>query len=95
MSIMNNKKNLFEEISKNTGLAKKDVEEIFNLIFINVEKKLKSSEEFSIPQFGKFKIIQRKARQGRNPRTGEMIKIASQKVIVFRPSKTLKDKFNN
>ncbi|BDV03366.1 MAG: transcriptional regulator [Candidatus Hepatoplasma scabrum] len=92
---MNNKKDLFEDISKNTSIAKKDVQEIFNLIFINVEKSLKSNEEFAIPQFGKFKLVSRQAREARNPRTGEKIKIPAQKAVVFRPSKTLKMKFNN
>lgn len=92
---MNNKKDLFEDISKNTGLAKKDVQEIFDLIFINVEKSLKSSAEFAVPQFGKFKLVSRSAREARNPRTGEKIKIPAQKAVVFKPSKTLKQKFNN
>jgi DNA-binding protein HU-beta len=55
---------------------------------------LANGEEVMLRGFGSFKISERKARQGRNPRTGETINLPATKAIHFKPSKELKDKMN-
>jgi DNA-binding protein HU-beta len=60
-------------------------------IFSTVTKALKKKDTVALVGFGTFKVGQRKARQGRHPRTGEEIKIKAKKVAKFVPGKALKD----
>ena len=59
-----------------------------------IESTLKAGGEVSIPPLGKFKTSERKARDGRNPATGETIKIAASRAPKFQPAKALKDALN-
>jgi DNA-binding protein HU-beta len=54
-----------------------------------------AGEEISLPGFGKFKVKDTPAREGRNPSTGATIKIAASKKLAFTPAKALKDSLNN
>lgn len=84
------KAELVAEIAKKTKLTKADTERVLNS-FIEVAKKtLKKEKRLALAGFGTFVITKRKARKGRNPRTGEAIKIKAGKVVKFRAGKSLK-----
>jgi len=80
---------IVEAIAVETGLTKKDV-----LAVLNAQAELAYAQAlvgFTIPGIGKLVVVQRKARMGRNPATGESIKIAAKKVLKFRIAKAAKD----
>ena len=85
------KKILADEIAEQQGLTKKAAAEIVNYVFDEASKTLKKGGVVDISGFGKFSIKKRAARKGRNPQTGETIKIKASKVPSFKASKTLKD----
>ena len=85
------KKVLAEEIAEKQGLTKKAATEVVNYIFDEAATTLKKGGTVDIFGFGKMSITKRKARKGRNPQTGEVIKIKATKVPTFKASKTLKE----
>lgn len=86
------KQELLDTISKhNKELTKKQVTAVVDTLFSSMAKTIKKEGGFSYPGFGSFKIRKRKARQGRNPQTGETIKIKASKTVGFKPAKALKD----
>ena len=85
------KAELVNEIAKIANITKADAERSLNA-FINVAKKtLKKEGKLALAGFGSFVVVKRKARKGRNPQTGEIIKIKASKVVRFRPGKALKE----
>ena len=88
-----NKAELLAAISEETGISKKDTEQTINAFVEVVQKALKKGDKIAIAGFGTFDVSQRKAREGRNPATGETIKIAASKSPKFKPSKNFKDLF--
>ncbi len=76
--------------SNNGDLSKKAMEEIVDSIFQIIAKDIKKSKRFAYPGFGTFNVRARKARKGRNPQTGEVIKIKASKTVRFKPAPTLK-----
>jgi DNA-binding protein HU-beta len=86
------KAELITELAAKTKLTKADTERVLNA-FIDVAKKtLKKDSRLALAGFGTFVVTKRKARKGRNPQTGEPIKIKAGKVVRFRAGKALKDK---
>ncbi len=91
-----NKKELVDNIAKETELHKKDVTEMLNGILKVIPEVLKDGDKVSLVGFGTFSISEHKARNGRNLKTGKMITgkmitIPAHKVIRFRAGKELKD----
>jgi len=78
-----------EHLSKKTGLTKKDVRSLLDEFSQLAYKQAKNG--FTIPGIGKLVLVKRKARKGRNPQTGETIKIPAKKVVKFRVAKACKD----
>lgn len=76
-------------IAEKSGLTKKQAGEVLGTIAELAYKNAKNS--FTLPGLGKLVLINRKARMGRNPATGETIKIAARKVVKFRVAKACKD----
>ncbi len=72
-------------------LTKKMVGELVDGMFTNLAVAIKKEHRFSYPGFGTFVIRNRKARTGRNPQTGETIKIKASKTVGFRAARALKD----
>ena len=89
-----NKKDFVAAIAENAGLTKKDAEAALKATFAAIEKALVAGDKVSITGFGTFEIRERKARTGKNPRTGESVEIAGCKVPAFRPSHVLKENVN-
>jgi DNA-binding protein HU-beta len=86
------KAELVAEIAKKSKLSKADAERVINS-FVDVAKKtLKKEGRLALAGFGTFVVSKRKARKGRNPRTGETIKIKASKVVRFKAGKALKEK---
>ncbi len=73
-------------------ITKKLANEMVEAVFENVEMAIKKDKRFSYPGFGTFVVRTRKARKGRNPQTGEVIKIKASKTVGFRAAKNMKDK---
>lgn len=87
------KAELLDAIAKaNPDLTKKNVAAVVDAVFTTMAGAIKKDAEFSYPGFGTFKVRKRKARTGRNPQTGEAIKIKASKSVGFKPAKALKDR---
>ena len=85
-----NKAELIEEIAKVT-CSKKEAELALSATLATIQKALKKGDTVTLVGFGTFGVSKRKARKGRNPQTGEAIKIKAKKVPVFKAGKGLKD----
>ena len=85
------KSQLLTVLSEATELSKKDVGNFFDELTTLAYKEVKKNGEFVLPGFGKLVKAHRKARMGRNPATGEEIKIAAKTVVKFRLAKAAKD----
>jgi nucleoid DNA-binding protein len=85
-----NKAQLIDEVAKVTS-TKKEAELALGAILATIKKALKKGDAVTLVGFGTFGISKRKARKGRNPQTGDVIKIAAKKVPVFKAGKGLKD----
>ncbi|OPX40595.1 MAG: DNA-binding protein [Deltaproteobacteria bacterium] len=85
------KAELIAEIAKKSGLAKADAERALNSFVETAKKTLKKEGRLALAGFGTFSVNKRKARTGRNPRTGETIKIKAKKVVKFKAGKALSD----
>ena len=85
-----NRAELIEEVAKVTS-TKKEADEAISAMLVAIKKALKKGESVTLVGFGTFSVSKRKARKGRNPQTGEAIKIAAKKVPVFKAGKGLKD----
>lgn len=83
------KSQLVAKIAEKASLSKKAASEILDFIAEVAYKEAKNS--FTLPGLGKLVLVQRKARMGRNPATGETIKIKAKKVVKFRVAKAAKD----
>ena len=85
------KSELIEQISrKQTQFSQKDVELAVNEILDSMIEVLSNGERIEIRGFGNFSLHQRKARVGRNPKTGEQVQLEEKKVPHFKPGKSLK-----
>lgn len=83
------KSKTIEAISEETSVSKKDVGNVLNALADLAYAQ--ASVGFTVPGLGKLVVMQRKARKGRNPATGETIMIKAKKVVKFRLAKAAKD----
>ena len=88
-----NKAELVEVVAKNT-CTKKEAQTAVESVLDAIRGSLKKKEPVAISGFGTFKVKETKARQGRNPKTGETIQIPAKKKIAFKASKELKSLLN-
>ena len=80
---------IITHLSQNTSLTKKQVIDVMDNLSTLATKEAKNV--FVVPNFGRLVLANRKARMGRNPQTGEPIKIPAKRVVKFRLAKSLKD----
>jgi DNA-binding protein HU-beta len=85
-----NKGDLINEVAKVVS-TKKEAQEAVDCVFSSITKALNKGDTVTLVGFGTFKVTQRKARKGRNPQTGEEIKIKASKAAKFTPGKSLKE----
>jgi len=88
------KADLIESVASKTDLPKAIAERAVNTVFDDIVAALKVGDKISISGFGTFAVSSRKARTGRNPKTGDAIEIAASKSAKFKAGKTLKDSLN-
>src|SRR5262247_812763 len=88
------KADLVEEVSRVTELTRKDSEVIVDTLFDSVIKALKIGDKLEVRGFGSFRVRQRNARVGRNPKIGEKVEVPVKRVSYFKLSKELKDLIN-
>jgi len=84
------KRDVINEVAKVTT-TKKEAAMAVEIVLNTIKHSLKTREEVFLSGFGTFKAVKRKARKGRNPKTGEEIKVKSMHLVKFRPSKALKE----
>jgi DNA-binding protein HU-beta len=80
---------IIAHVAQKTDLSKKQVTEVMDSLLILATKEAKNV--FVVPGFGRLVLANRKARMGRNPQTGEPIRIPAKRVVKFRLAKSLKD----
>ena len=89
-----NKTELIAAIAENAELSKKDAEKALKALVEVVTEELKKGEKVQLVGFGTFEVSERAAREGRNPSTGEAMKIDACKAPKFKAGKALKDAVN-
>ncbi|XPV77779.1 MAG: HU family DNA-binding protein [Desulfovibrio sp.] len=85
------KAELIIKVAEKANLTKANAERALNAFLATVEDTLITDGKLTLTGFGTFMVEERKARTGRNPRTGAEIKIPATKVVKFRPGKLLKE----
>ena len=85
-----NKSELISEVAKVVS-TKKAAQDAVDCVISSITRALKKGEDVVLTGFGTFKVVKRKARKGRNPNTGEEIKIKASKAPKFTPGKALKE----
>ena len=88
------KADIFEKVSENLGLSKKESAELVEAVFSLIKSTLESGEKLKIAGFGNFEIKHKADRRGRNPQTGEAITIEARRILTFKPSNLLKTAIN-
>lgn len=89
-----NKAQLVDAIADGTGMSKAVAEKMLDVAMETITRTLKEGDAVTIVGFGTFKVSERAARSGRNPRTGEAIDIKAAKVPKFSAGKAFKDALN-
>jgi DNA-binding protein HU-beta len=84
-------KQIVSDLAEKHELPKKQMTEVVDGMFDSLAKNLKKGAKIRVPGFGIFVVAKRAARMGRNPATGEPIKIKASKKVRFRPAKELKE----
>src|ERR671916_3446772 len=89
-----NKNDLIDALIEEHDLTKSFARELVDSVFGSITNAAQKGEEVSIFGFGKFRVSERGARKGRNPQTGEAIKIAASKRLKFEPARAMKTALN-
>jgi DNA-binding protein HU-beta len=89
-----NKNDLISDVSANSGLSKADTAKAVDAVFSSISSALSGGGEVRLVGFGTFSVTNRRASEGRNPRTGEKIQIPASKQPKFRAGKGLKQMVN-
>ncbi len=88
------KADLVERVAKEADMTKKDAEQLVEIIFDSIVASLNKGEKIELRGFGSFRVRQRNARKGRNPKTGDSVDIPAKRVAYFKPGKELKELIN-
>lgn len=88
------KSDIVENVYSKIGFSKKEATELVEMVFLTLKDQLISGEKVKISGFGNFIVRGKNERVGRNPQTGEQIKISARRVLTFRPSQVLKAMLN-
>lgn len=88
------KADIVEKVYDKIGFSKKEASELVEMVFNSLKETLQKGEKVKISGFGNFLVRGKKERIGRNPQTGDQIKISARRVLTFRPSQVLKAMLN-
>lgn len=86
-----NKSELVKSVAEKADLSRKDATDAVDAVFSAITEALSKNEKVQLVGFGSFEVRSRAERKGRNPQTGDEIKIPATLIPAFRPGKTLKD----
>lgn len=89
------KAELVEDVARAAELTKKDAERLVELVFESIIETLNRGEKIELRGFGSFRVRERGARRGRNPKTGAPVDIPAKRVPYFKPGKELKELIND
>ena len=84
------KADIVEKVYQKIGFSKKEASELVEMVFGQLKNTLCAGDKVKISGFGNFVVREKKERIGRNPQTGDQIKISARRVLTFRPSQVLK-----
>ena len=88
------KAELVEDVARAAELTKKDAERLVEIVFESIIETLNKGEKIELRGFGSFRVRERGARRGRNPKTGDPVDIPAKRVPYFKPGKELKELIN-
>jgi DNA-binding protein HU-beta len=88
------KEDLLKFVSEEAGIPRKSADGAIKAVFGGIASALEKGDSISLIGFGSFKIVERPAREGRNPRTGEKMQIPASKGVKFSPATALKERVN-
>ncbi len=88
------KSDIVDKVYQKIGFSKKEATELVELVFTSLKSVLAKGDKVKISGFGNFTVRTKTERVGRNPQTGEQIKISARRVLTFRPSQVLKAMLN-
>jgi integration host factor subunit alpha len=86
------KSDIVDHLNATLGLNKSESKELVECFFHEITQSLLNDEEVKLSGFGNFEIIKKKARPGRNPKTGEAVTVSARKVVTFRAGQKLRSK---
>jgi integration host factor subunit alpha len=86
------KAEIVEMVHRSSKLSKSEAGELTELVFETIKQSLEKGEEVKLPGFGNFSVREKKARVGRNPKTGEEMEITARRVLSFKPSQKLRER---
>ena len=86
-----NKRELIDTVAANAQITKKEADAVVNATLDAIIDGLAKEGKVVVPGFGSFEVRNKTAREGRNPRTGEKVKIAAKRAPAFKPGKAMKD----
>ena len=86
-----NKAGLVEEVADQTGITKRQARNVLDAMTEVITNALSNGEKITLVDFGTFHVMKRKAREGRNPRTGKKLEILAKKVPKFKAGKNLRE----
>jgi len=89
------KADLVEDVARASELTKKDAERLVEIVFESIIETLNAGEKIELRGFGSFRVRERNARRGRNPKTGAPVDIAAKRIPYFKPGKELKELIND
>ncbi len=88
------KAELVEEVARATGLTKRDAKLLVEIALVSIIEALRCGEKVELRGFGSFRVREREARRGRNPKTGAEVKIPAKHIPYFKAGKELKEIIN-
>jgi integration host factor subunit beta len=88
------KAELVEDVARAAELTKKDAERLVEIVFESIIETLNLGEKIELRGFGSFRVRERGARRGRNPKTGDPVDIPAKRVPYFKPGKEMKELIN-
>ncbi len=88
------KAELVEDVARAAELTKKDAERLVEIVFESIIETLNHGQKIELRGFGSFRVRERGARRGRNPKTGDPVSIPAKRVPYFKPGKELKELIN-
>jgi integration host factor subunit beta len=88
------KADLVEQVAGEAEMTKKDAEQLVEIVFDSIIGALNKGEKIELRGFGSFRVRERNARKGRNPKTGTAVEIPAKRVAYFKPGKELKEVIN-